>query len=92
MVSALDFTHWDFFFLFATTIGIYALHRLNLVQEEGEVDEKLLLDHLKRGARRTLRNLSTVADLRASTDYPLDTLIEDKSKPENGRDDGRPDH
>lgn len=74
--SALDFTHWDFFFLFATTIGIYALHRLSLVQEEGEVNEKLLMDHIKQGARRTLRNLSTVAGLRASTDFPLDTLMD----------------
>ena len=70
----MDFSHWDFFFLFATTVGMYALHRLTLVQEEGEVHEKVLLEHLKRGARRTLRNLSTVAGLRAATDYPLDTL------------------
>jgi MFS family permease len=75
--NAMDFSHWDFFFLFATTIGIYALHRLTLVHEQGEVHEKVLLEHLKEGARRTLRNLSTVAGLRASTDYPLDTLIDD---------------
>lgn len=87
--SALDFSHWDFFFLFATTIGIYALHRLSLVQEEGEVDEKLVFDHLKQGARRTLRNLSTVAGLRASTDFPLDTLIDEEkpSKPDESTDD-----
>lgn len=73
--NALDFTHWDFFFFFATAVGIYALHRLSLVQEEGEVHERVVLSHLRRGARRTLRNLSTVAGLRANTDYPLDTLI-----------------
>jgi MFS family permease len=75
-INALDFTHWDFFFFFATAIGMYALHRLSLVQEEGEVHESVVFDHLRAGARRTLRNLSTVAGLRASTDYPLDTLIE----------------
>ncbi len=81
--NALDFTHWDFFFFFATAIGMYALHRLSLVQEEGEVHESIVLDHLKQGARRTLRNLSTIAGLRANTDYPLDTLIErgDQAEP-----------
>lgn len=83
--NALDFTHWDFFFFFATAIGIYALHRLSLVQEEGEVHESVVLDHLRAGARRTLRNLSTVAGLRASTDYPLDRLVEGQSEPEADR-------
>lgn len=73
--SALDFTHWDFFFFFATAIGMYALHRLSLVQEEGEVHESVVFEHLRAGARRTLRNLSTVAGLRANTDYPLDSLM-----------------
>jgi hypothetical protein len=80
--NALDFTHWDFFFFFATAIGMYALHRLSLVQEEGEVHESVVLDHLRAGARRTLRNLSTVAGLRHSTDYPLDTLIESDGGPD----------
>ncbi len=80
--NALDFTHWDFFFLFATAIGMYALHRLSLVQEEGEVHESVVLNHLKEGARRTLRNLSTVAGLRANTDYPLDTLVESEADDE----------
>lgn len=94
-LNALDFTHWDFFFLFATAIGIYALHRLSLVQEEGEVNESVVFDHLRAGARRTLRNLSTVAGLRASTDYPLDALIERDSAGADGdtapaeADDGR---
>jgi MFS family permease len=74
--NALDFTHWDFFFFFATAIGMYALHRLSLVQEEGEVHESVVFNHLREGALRTLRNISTVAGLRSSTDYPLDTLVE----------------
>ena len=84
--SALDFTHWDFFFFFATAIGLYALHRLTLVQEEGEVHESVVFEHLRAGARRTLRNLSTVAGLRASTDYPLDTLMENGREETDGTD------
>lgn len=84
MAAYLTVSHWDFFF--ATAIGLYALHRLTLVREEGEVHERVVFEHLRAGDRRTLRNLSTVAGLRASTDYPLDTLIE------NGRDEvDRPD-
>lgn len=89
--SALDFTHWDFFFFFATGIGIYALHRLSLVQEEGEVHESVVLDHLRAGARRTLRNLSTVAGLRASTDYPLDRLMDDTAPPDGSEGPPKPD-
>jgi MFS family permease len=96
--NALDFTHWDFFFFFATAIGIYALHRLSHVKEAGEVDESVVIDHLRAGARRTLRNLSTVAGLRASTDYPLDKLMQPDQRPDDadarnenadGNDDGR---
>ena len=83
--NALDFTHWDFFFFFATAIGIYALHRLSLVQEEGEVEESVVFDHLRAGARRTLRNLSTVAGLRAATDYPLDTLVDGEAKDDDSK-------
>jgi hypothetical protein len=88
--NALDFTHWDFFFFFATAIGIYALHRLSLVQEEGEVHESVVLDHLRAGARRTLRNLSSVAGLRANTDYPLDRLVDDGRSDESTDKDGPP--
>src|SRR5690606_23967849 len=64
-----------------TAVRRYAVDRLRHVQEEGEVHERVVLTHLRRGARRTLRNLSTVAGLRANTDYPLDTLI---TSPANG--------
>jgi hypothetical protein len=40
------------------------------------VHESVVFEHLRAGARRTLRNLSSVAGLRASTDYPLDALMD----------------
>ncbi len=46
--NALDFAQWDFFFLLAAVIGLYALHRLTLVREEGHVKEA-------RRARRAVR-------------------------------------
>ncbi len=72
--TALNFVQWDFFFLFASVIGLYALHRLSLVREEGHVKEGVVLDALFQIARRGMRNLSTVAGLRAATEYNLEGL------------------
>jgi len=72
--TALKFAQWDFFFLLATVIGLYALHRLSLVREEGHVKERVVIDALLARARRGMRNLSTVAGLRAATEYDLESL------------------
>jgi MFS family permease len=72
--TALNFVQWDFFFLFASVIGLYALHRLSLVREEGHVKEGVVLDALFQVARRGMRNLSTVAGLRAATEFNLEGL------------------
>jgi MFS family permease len=84
--NAMNFSYWDFFFMFASLIGLYALHRLSLVREEGEIDDRTVLDHLRQTTWQTLRNLSTVAGLRASTEYPMDTLMsgEDESSDKTG--------
>lgn len=74
-ITALKFAQWDFFFLMAAVIGLYALHRLTLVREEGHVKERVVIDALLENARRGMRNLSTVAGLRAATEYDLDSLM-----------------
>ncbi|MBF0333817.1 MAG: MFS transporter [Alphaproteobacteria bacterium] len=71
----LRFRHWDFFFAFAALLGIYALHRLTLVREEGQPHEKILLQELMMDARRTMRNLSPVAGLRVLTTFPFGHLL-----------------
>lgn len=80
--NALHFSYWDFFFMFATVVGLYALHRLSQVRESGEVDDRAVLDHIRKGAWQRLRNLSTIAGLRGTTEYPLDTLLPES---EDGR-------
>lgn len=72
--SALMFTQWDFFFLLAFVFGIYALHRLSLVREEGHVTEGVVIETLLSNARRGMRNLSTIAGLRAATEFPLEWM------------------
>jgi MFS family permease len=67
----LNFRQWDFFFVFAFLIGLYALHRLALVEEVGSVKEKIVLQELMSEIRREMRNLSTVGGLRQMIHFPF---------------------
>jgi MFS family permease len=66
----LQLTHWDFYFLIAGILGLYAVHRLSLVREEGEIERGEMVDEVLALTRRTIRNVSSVAGLRAATDLP----------------------
>jgi MFS family permease len=83
-LEAMHFSHWDFFFLFSTAIGLYSLHRLSLVSEQGQIGDPKMLDVLVDSAKQGLRNLSTVAGLRAASSFPLDELLD----PAQARTDG----
>ena len=61
---------WDFYFLIAGVIGLYAIHRLSLVKEKGEIERRAMLARMVDETRRTARNISSVAGLRAATDLP----------------------
>lgn len=74
-VDALEFSHWDFFFFFAAAVGLYAVHRLSLVRELGEVEESEVVRELMVSARQGLRALSTVAGLRAATEFPVAMVL-----------------
>jgi len=75
-LNAWYLSHWDFFFLFSAVVGLYALHRLTLVEEEGKVGDPRMLNVLIASARQGMRSLSTVAGLRAASDFPIDELME----------------
>ncbi|WP_070158048.1 MFS transporter [Sphingobium phenoxybenzoativorans] len=70
LLSPISLSHWDFYFLSAWLLGLYALHRLSLVQEEGQIDPKEMVEHIVGETRRAVRNLGTVTGLRALTDLP----------------------
>jgi MFS family permease len=74
VLQAIHLQKWDFFFITAGILGFYSLHRLALVREVGEVSERVVLAELALGARRAIRSLSTVAGLRAATEFPLEML------------------
>lgn len=63
-------TAWDFYFLLAGLIGIYAIHRLSLVAEVGEIERRAMVGQLFDETRRSIPNISSVAGLRATTDLP----------------------
>lgn len=72
----LQLTHWDFYFLMAGALGLYAVHRLSLVREEGEIERREMVGEMLSLTRRAIRNVSSVAGLRAATVLPA-TLLRD---------------
>ena len=61
----------SFLFLISTIIGIYAIHRITLVNEPGEVEERVVLEALIAETRRNVRTVSTVDGLRQTFQVPL---------------------
>lgn len=45
-LPTLNFQQWDFFFAMAFIIGLYALQRLAMIKEQGEVEENLVIQEL----------------------------------------------
>lgn len=76
IVSPLSLSRWDFYFLIAGVIGIYAIHRLALVSEMGEIKRGEMVQAMIDQTRRSVRNLSTVAGLRTLTNLPSTLLRE----------------
>ena len=71
-----ELSQWDFYFLIAAVLGVYALHRLSLVREEGEIENHEMVQQVLLQARRTVRNLSPVAGLRLVTTFPSGLMVE----------------
>lgn len=61
-------TQWDFYFLIAGIIGVYAIHRLSLIQEHGAIERRKMVGQVLYETRRSIRNISSVAGLRAASD------------------------
>jgi MFS family permease len=74
LLSPLQLSHWDFYFLIAGALGLYALHRLSLIEEEGHIERREMLQQLAGQTRRVVRNLGTVSGLRAVTELPSSLL------------------
>ncbi|WP_333586524.1 MFS transporter [Phenylobacterium sp.] len=75
-VLHLAFNNWDFYFLMSALLGLYALHRLTLVREAGEVEQKEMVSQVMSEARRVVANLSPVAGLKMMQAFPAGRLME----------------
>jgi MFS family permease len=71
----LNIQHWDFFFMLAAILGLYALHRLALVEEEGSVHENVVIREIMVDTGKILKSLSTVSGLREMTMVPMAIMV-----------------
>lgn len=72
--------HWQFFFALAVAAGLFALHRLSLVREEGTVEQRIVVAEFMLAARQAVRNMSSVGGLLIGAMYPLTRLQEERSQ------------
>ncbi|HEX6980789.1 MAG TPA: MFS transporter [Alphaproteobacteria bacterium] len=79
-IVAMQLRHWDFFFALAFLLGLYAVLRLQKIEEAGEVGERRVVREFMLEAQRSVRNLSTVAGLRVITRAPIGRLVTGRSE------------
>jgi len=66
----LSFQQWDFFFFFAFIIGLYSLHRLAMIKEEGDVEKRVVINTFFSELKRPIRNFSTAGGLSYMNQFP----------------------
>jgi MFS family permease len=71
VLPTLNLQQWDFFFAFAFIIGLYSLHRLAMVKEAGEVEEKIIAQELFTEVRTQVRTLSSVEGVKQMVSFPI---------------------
>lgn len=74
VLQAINLSGHDFVFLIAFAVGLFAMHRLLAVREEGEVKETVVLHELYMEVRRIARHVSNVAGLRQLGYFPFVAL------------------
>ncbi len=73
-LPAVDLVGLDFVFLIAFIVGLYAVHRLLAVKEEGEVEEEIVVQEFYAEVRKSVAKVSNVAGLRHLTYFPYAVL------------------
>jgi len=74
-LGLIDIRGLEFVFVISFFVGIYSIHRLALVKEQGEAEERAVIDAMVAQAGRGLRTLSTVDGLRHSVVTPLSQAL-----------------
>jgi MFS family permease len=86
-LPTLNLHQWDFFFALAFLIGLYSLHRLSLVKEAGEVEQKVVAQELVSEMRSQVRILSSVEGLRQMVSFPFSIVRNMSARIETGTSD-----
>lgn len=71
VLPTLNLQQWDFFFVLAFIIGLYSMHRLSMVREIGEVEEKIVAQELLSEVRTQVRTLSSVEGIKQMVEMPF---------------------
>ncbi|MFP4052894.1 MAG: MFS transporter, partial [Phycisphaerae bacterium] len=79
-MPALSLRGLDFLFIASFLFGLYAMHRLLAVKEEGEAEEGVVLTQFYSEVRKSVRHVSNVAGLRHLTYFPY--VVARRLKPE----------
>lgn len=73
-LPTLNLQQWDFFFALAFLLGLYSIHRLAMVKEAGEVEEKIVARELFSEVRTQVRTLSSVEGVQQMISFPFSIL------------------
>ena len=74
-LAPLAFRGLEFVFLAATLVGLYSLHRLSLVQESGEIDEREFRVRVLAEMGATLRGFTALPGMRQLASLPITAAV-----------------
>jgi len=90
LIPAYRLSGIDFLFVISAIIGIYAIHRIALVEEPGDVEERVVLEALIAETRRNVRTVSTFDGLRHTFQVPIKVTKKGLAKRRKKRTEGQP--
>jgi MFS family permease len=74
VLPALDLQSLEFIFVIAFVLGMYSIHRLLAVREEGEVEERIVIQELYAEVRKLAQHVSNIPGIRQLTNFPYAVL------------------
>ena len=69
-LPAINLRSLEFIFVIAFILGVYSIHRLLAVREEGEVKERIIIQELYAEVRKLAQHVSNVPGVRQLTAFP----------------------
>ena len=86
-LTAIDLQGLDFLFLASVVLGLYALHRLLAVREEGVVEDDVVATEFYDEVRKAVRHVGNIGGMRRLTSFPY-ALLRPRRGARSDEDDG----